>query len=130
MKNEKSCGAIVELNGKILLVQQKKSKNYGFPKGHIQPGESEIAAAIREVKEETNIDIEICSEKKYSLSYFPNKNINKEVIYFLAKPKDNFEIKRQESEISNVFWLDKEKVKEILTYDNLKQIWDQAYNDL
>ncbi len=130
MKNEKSCGGIVELNGKILLVQQKKSGNYGFPKGHILPEESEVDAAIREVKEETNIDIEIDSKKRYSLSYIQNENINKEVVYFLAKPRDNFEINKQESEISNVFWIDKEKVRETLTYENLRQIWDQAIRDL
>lgn len=130
MKNEKSCGAIVELNGKILLIQQKKSGNYGFPKGHILPGESEIEASIREVKEETNVDIEINSKKRYSLSYIQNENINKEVVYFLARPKENFKISKQESEISNVFWVDKEKVRETLTYENLRQIWDKAFNDL
>lgn len=130
MNNEKSCGAIVELNGKILLVQQKKSGNYGFPKGHILPKESEIEASIREVKEETNIDIEINSKKRYSLSYIQNENINKEVVYFLAKPKQYFKINKQESEISNVFWVDKEKVRETLTYENLRQIWDQASKDL
>lgn len=130
MKNEKSCGAIVELNGKILLIQQKKSGNYGFPKGHILPGENEIEASIREVKEETNVDIEINSKKRYSLSYIQNENINKEVVYFLARPKENFKISKQESEISNVFWVDKEKVRETLTYENLRQIWDKAFNDL
>lgn len=130
MKNEKSCGAIIELNGKILLVQQKKSGNYGFPKGHILPNESEIEAAIREVKEETNVDIEINSEKRYSLSYIQNENINKEVVYFLARPKKTFEIINQEKEVSRVFWVDKEKVRETLTYENLRQVWDQVINDL
>ena len=64
MKNEKSCGAIVELNGKILLIKQQKSGNYGFPKGHVLPNESEIETAIREVKEETNVDIEISDLRK------------------------------------------------------------------
>ena len=130
MKKEKSCGAIIEYNGKILLIQQQKSGNFGFPKGHVLPDESEIETAIREVKEETNVDIEIDSEKRYSLSYIQNENIDKEVVYFLAKPKGNFEIKKQETEISNIYWVDKEKVRETLTYENLKQIWDQVYNDL
>lgn len=82
MKNEKSCGAIIELNGKSLLVQQKKSGNYDFPKGHILPNESETDAAIREVKEETNVDIKIDSEKRYSLSYVQNGNINKKLYIF------------------------------------------------
>lgn len=130
MKNEKSCGTIVEQNGKILIVQQKKSGNYGFPKGHILPGESEIEAAIRETREETNIDVIVDSSKRYSLSYIQNETINKEVVYFLGKPKNNFKINKQDSEISNVFWVDKEKVRDTLTYDNLKQIWDQASIDL
>lgn len=129
MINEKSCGAIVELDGKVLLVRQKKSGNIGFPKGHILPGESEIETAIRETKEETNVDIEICNKKRYSLSYIQNKNINKEVVYFLAKPKGDFKISIQENEIQDTFWVDKEKVREILTYENLRQLWDIVLND-
>lgn len=94
------------------------------------PNEDEIAAAIREVKEETNVDIEIDSKKRYSLSYVQNETINKEVVYFLAKPRKSFEIILQEKEVSKVFWVDKEKVRETLTYENLRQIWDQALNDL
>lgn len=129
MIKEKSCGAIVELDGKVLLVRQKKSENIGFPKGHILTGESEIETAIRETKEETNIDIEICNKKRYSLSYIQNKNINKEVVYFLAKPRGDFKISIQESEIQDAFWVDKEKVREILTYENLRQLWDIVLND-
>ena len=129
MINEKSCGAIVELDGKVLLVRQKKSGNIGFPKGHILPDESELEASIRETKEETNIDIEICNRRRYSLSYIQNNNINKEVVYFLAKPKGDFKISRQESEIQDVFWVDKEKVRETLTYENLRQLWDKVLNN-
>ena len=129
MINEKSCGAIVELDGKVLLVRQKKSGNIGFPKDHILPDESELEASIRETKEETNIDIEICNRRRYSLSYIQNNNINKEVVYFLAKPKEDFKISRQESEIQDVFWVDKEKVRETLTYENLRQLWDKVLNN-
>lgn len=130
MKNEKSCGAIVVMDGKILLVQQKKSGNYGFPKGHILPEESEIQAAIREVKEETNVDIVIEDTNRFSLSYIQNGDINKEVVYFIAKPKETVNIKKQDDEISNVFWIEKEKVRETLTYENLREIWDKVINNI
>ena len=130
MKNEKSCGAIVESNGKILIVQQKKSGNYGFPKGHILPGETEEEAAIREVKEETNIDIEINKKNRYSLSYIQNNDINKEVVYFIGTPKKDIKEKKQEKEISNILWIDIDKVRDTLTYDNLKEIWDQVIKDI
>ena len=82
-----------------------------------------------ETKEETNVDIEICNKKRYSLSYIQNKNINKEVVYFLAKPKGDFKISIQENEIQDAFWVDIEKVREILTYENLRQLWDIVLND-
>lgn len=130
MKNEKSCGVIVEHNGKILIVQQKKSGNYGFPKGHILPNETEEECAIREVKEETNVDVEINKKNRYSLSYVQDGNINKEVVYFIGKPKNSIEEKKQEEEIANIFWISKDKVRETLTYDNLKQVWDQVLKDI
>ena len=130
MKNEKSCGVIVEHNGKILIVQQKKSGNYRFPKGHILPDETEEECAIREVKEETNVDVEINKKNRYSLSYVQDGNINKEVVYFIGKPKNSIEEKKQEEEIANIFWISKDKVRETLTYDNLKQVWDKVLKDI
>jgi len=55
-------GAIVEKNGKILLVQEGQPKAYGLwntPAGWLSKGESVIDGAKREVKEETGFDIEI-----------------------------------------------------------------------
>jgi 8-oxo-dGTP pyrophosphatase MutT (NUDIX family) len=45
--------------GKVLLLKQTKSKFWLLPGGHIDDGELPHEAAIREVKEETNLDIEI-----------------------------------------------------------------------
>ena len=44
---------------KVLLLKQTKSKYWLLPGGHIDDGELPHEAAIREVKEETNLDIEI-----------------------------------------------------------------------
>ena len=49
--------------GKILLVQSR-GKLWGPPKGTIEHGETEIECAIREVKEETGLDININMETK------------------------------------------------------------------
>lgn len=47
---------------KILLVYHKKLKRWVQPGGHIEPFENPIEAAIREVKEETGIDISYISK--------------------------------------------------------------------
>jgi len=44
---------------KLLMLKQTKSKFWLLPGGHIDDGELPHEAAIREVKEETNLDIEI-----------------------------------------------------------------------
>ena len=56
MKYEKSCGAIIFDKDKILVIQQKEG-HWGFPKGHVEEGETEVETAIREIKEETNLDV-------------------------------------------------------------------------
>jgi ADP-ribose pyrophosphatase YjhB (NUDIX family) len=55
-------GAMVEKDGKILLVQEKKPRAYRLwntPAGHLDKGETVMAGARREVKEETGYDVRI-----------------------------------------------------------------------
>ena len=55
-------GALVEKNGKYLLVQEGKEKcrgKWSFPAGHLEPGETFFEGAAREVKEETGCDVEL-----------------------------------------------------------------------
>lgn len=58
MKHEISCGAVVftidDGTPKYLLVKDLKSV-CGFPKGHMEKGESEEETALREIREETGI---------------------------------------------------------------------------
>ena len=58
LKKEKACGCIIIENGQVLLIQQTEG-HWGFPKGHVEEGETELETAIREVKEETNLDVEV-----------------------------------------------------------------------
>lgn len=129
MRYEKSCGAIIVKNNKVLLIQQNDGF-YGFPKGHMENNETEIATAIREVKEETNISILINPQYRYFLSYIVRSTINKEVVYFLGKVLDDSHIIKQEQEIKDIFWCEIEKVEEVLTFENLKELWHNAYQDI
>lgn len=53
----KKCGVIVSDRTlqEVLLVKGKKSQKWGFPKGHMEMGESEEETAVRELLEETGI---------------------------------------------------------------------------
>ena len=66
-------GAIVEIDGKIALIKRVRNNHeyYVFPGGGIEAGETPEEAAIREIKEELGIDIEI--EKLLTTLTFNNK---------------------------------------------------------
>lgn len=128
MKKEKSCGTIIIENNKVLLIQQTDNA-WGFPKGHIENNETEQETAIRETKEETNLDVEIISNKKYIINYKINNEIDKEVVLFLAK-KTSDKIKKQDEEIKNIRWVDLNQAFDIITYENTKDIYKEVLKDI
>ena len=125
---EKSCGCIVINNNKVLLVRQNKG-HWEFPKGHVEENETEMETAIREVKEETNLDVEIVSDKRYVIEYVTDKGRDKQAIYFIAKLVSG-DLMRQECEIQSLGWFDFEEALETLTYDNSKNLLKEFLNDL
>lgn len=54
-------GCIIEDNGKILLQHRSDNGHWGLPGGCLEMGESPRECAIREVKEETGLDVELAS---------------------------------------------------------------------
>lgn len=131
MKKEKCCGCIV-INDKkqFLLIKQKEANYWGFPKGHMEEKEHEKQTAIRETKEETNIDVQILSDKKFVISYYIEaKDVQKEVVFFIAKAL-NQEITVQESEVSDYGWFSKEEVFLKITYEDIKELFTKAIDYL
>ena len=88
---ERSCGAIVyrEIAGerRFLLIKNKRSANWGFPKGHVEEGESNEDTARREVLEETGLHIAILPEFKSRSEYTIQGRIEKTVIIYIASTK-------------------------------------------
>ena len=89
MKQEKSCGCIIIDNQKILLIYVKDDDGnifWGFPKGHQEEGETDFETAIRETKEETNLDVEIIDEKPIMANHIINNStINKQILLFISR---------------------------------------------
>lgn len=129
MKYEKSCGAVVYIKDenkiKYLIIRHKNGGHWGFPKGHIESGESEEAAATREILEETGLEVKLIGDFKSKTLYSPYENVMKEVIFFLANSLTK-NIQIQEQEILDYNWGDVENILDLLTYEDDKRVLNEA----
>ena len=129
MKYEKSCGVIVyrKSSGQIelLLIQNRFGGHWSFPKGHVEGEETEVQTALREVKEETGLDIQLEDGFRQAVEYFPKPNVKKQVVYFLGQAQ-SLEIKRQKEEISRITWTDIHKAYHMVTFKNDRDLIAQA----
>jgi len=92
MKIRKISGGIIINDGKILLIKRRYEphKNTWCPPGgftYKSINEPVEDCCIREVKEETNIDVEIIKRLDILESYNKTKNRSEHIHVFLCKPK-------------------------------------------
>lgn len=125
MKKEKSCGALVFRKNNssydLVLLRHRFGGHWSFPKGHVEHGENEHQTAIREVKEETGVEISLLDGFRESVEYFPKPGVKKQVVYFLGKALEE-NLVRQEEEISEVRWVTIEQAGDMVTFSNDKRL--------
>lgn len=128
---EKSCGAIVFTvdNGEIkYLLVEEISGCYSFPKGHMENEESEEETALREIREETNLDVELYADFRVTERYNPAEKpgVTKEVVYFLGKYTSENPCVVRPDEVKSLKSLSLEDAINIVGYDNKKEFLKQA----
>ena len=130
MKREKSCGALVyrvTSNGQkeLLFIKHRHGAHWSFPKGHVEEGENEVQTALREVKEETGLDIDLEGNFRQSVEYYPKPNVKKQVVYFLGHAKSDHVV-RQVEEIDETRWIPLEQAHTWVTFRNDKNLINKA----
>ena len=123
---ENSCGAIVfnENTEKILLVKMHNG-NWGFPKGHIENNETKEETAIREVHEETNVNIKIIPNFEREIKYIPNEKTIKKVTIFAGITQEE-DVKIDTFEIEAFQWCTYEEALKLVTYKLQKDVLEKA----
>ena len=71
-----SAGFIIEVYGRWLVAHVTNGKNWDFPKGGVDNGETHLEAAIREVMEETSFDLMPLLDKYVLIDYGQHPYIN------------------------------------------------------
>lgn len=86
-KFEKTCGAVMftELDGRKYLIIKNESGHIGFPKGHVEYGESELGTAEREVFEETGLNFVQYGDFREEYTYSTKENCLKTCVFFIGK---------------------------------------------
>jgi diadenosine hexaphosphate hydrolase (ATP-forming) len=115
-------GGVVFNKAGLVLVLGHRNGTWVFPKGHIDPGETHIVAAIREVEEESGV-LSICLDERitYQTRY---KNVRKEervITWFLLTSNAEDVILREATFPKGGFY-SKEKVHKKLTFDEDKAL--------
>lgn len=125
-KQEKSCGAVVYNPKKhSFLIIKMLNGNWGFPKGHTEDQETDIQTAIREVTEETGINIEILDGFKKSIKYIPFPEVLKEVIFFIGITEEE-KVTIDKDEIEDYMWCSYEEALKMITYKPQRDVMESS----
>lgn len=99
--------------GEILVVHRKRYGDWTLPKGKLKPGESFVAAALREVEEETGCVSRI-DEYLGAMGYLAN-GVPKAVLFWRMSLIEQKQIKDHE-EVAEVLWMPMATAAQRLTH--------------
>jgi len=103
----------------VLLVHRPRYNDWTFPKGKVDPGESDEDAAIREVEEETgyrcSLELELPSTR-----YIDARGRPKLVRYWLMRVVDGEFVVN--NEVDEIEWLSPAQASARLTYDRDREL--------
>jgi len=111
-------------DGDHILVQDRMNPDWPgitFPGGHVERKESFVESVIREVKEETGLDIDnvrLCGVKQ-----FTHREGKYRYIVFFYKT-DTFSGALKSSDEGNVFWIHKNNLKDYDLADGFESMFE------
>lgn len=116
-----SAGCVVFKDDSVLLVSF--SKRIGFPKGHVENGESKEETALRETYEETGVKARILQSKPYVVpSARPG---DQRSVYFYKAEYVEGALEADGEEVEKAFWVKRECVLDLLSFEEDKAMYKE-----
>ena len=112
---------IMDRESNMVLVQERAKSPEGitFPGGHVEPGESIVDSAVREVKEETGLDVK--NLKYCGIIHWCNTDTDERYLAFLYKTNDYSGIISQNIREGKVFWIGMDKLESMDLSENFQE---------
>jgi 8-oxo-dGTP pyrophosphatase MutT (NUDIX family) len=113
----------------ILLIHEESEDRWCFPKGHIEPGESALEAARREVEEETGLTDFTLREELATITYRfyqprRDRSVVKTSIYYFGRSARA--IPRLEPGFDRFAWVVPAEARRLVSYDQDRAVVDAA----
>jgi 8-oxo-dGTP pyrophosphatase MutT (NUDIX family) len=119
----RAAGGVVVRDGLIAVVWREKRQDWTLPKGKLEAGEDDAAAAVREVEEETGWAAQIDADLgtfEYTLPDGRPKTVRWYLMHAVS------ETRAPADDVDEVRWLDPGQVRALLTYPRDGEILDRA----
>jgi 8-oxo-dGTP pyrophosphatase MutT (NUDIX family)/phosphohistidine phosphatase SixA len=112
----------------VALVHREQYKDWGFPKGKLDPGEQLPQTAVREVLEEAGFKVRL-GRKLGVIKYQVGEGLDKEVHYWASKVTAKAMAKQKfasNQEIAKVEWIAAKEAVQLLSYEHDKNLMEQV----
>lgn len=116
----------------ILLIRDGYA-HWGFPKGHLEDGETAEAAALREVEEETGLGDLVLGPRLQTIDWFfraRGRLIHKYCHFFLIESPTGETVPQREEGITACRWIALGEALREISYDNAREVLRRAADEL
>src|SRR5450759_2035218 len=109
--------------GEVALIHRRRYDDWSFPKGKCEPGEHVLAAAVREVAEETGVRVVL--GRPLSTSRYESNGQHKRVHYWAGRCQEPPAAFVPNAEVDNLEWLAVPAALGRLSYQRDVQVLDE-----